>query len=52
MVGGYKVLLASEAPRIASEFRGRIHLLLTDVVMPLMNGRELSERLEPNSGRT
>jgi two-component system, cell cycle sensor histidine kinase and response regulator CckA len=45
---GYKVLLAAEAPEalhIASEFRGRIHLLLTDVVMPHMNGRELSERL-------
>jgi PAS domain S-box-containing protein len=45
---GYKVLLAaeaSEALHIASEFRGRIHLLLTDVVMPHMNGRELSERL-------
>jgi PAS domain S-box-containing protein len=45
---GYKVLLAaeaSEALHIASEFRGRIHLLLTDVVMPQLNGRELSERL-------
>lgn len=45
---GYKVLLtaeASEALHIASEFPGRIHLLLTDVVMPHMNGRELSERL-------
>jgi two-component system, cell cycle sensor histidine kinase and response regulator CckA len=45
---GYKVLLAaeaSEALHIASEFRGRIHLLLTDVVMPHMNGRELSLRL-------
>lgn len=51
VLGGYKALLASEALRIASEFRGRIHLLLTDVVMPHMNGRELSERLA-NSGRT
>lgn len=45
---GYKVLLAaeaSEALHIASEFHGRINLLLTDVVMPQMNGRELSERL-------
>jgi two-component system, cell cycle sensor histidine kinase and response regulator CckA len=36
---------ASEALHVASEFRGRIHLLLTDVVMPYMNGRELAERL-------
>jgi CheY-like chemotaxis protein len=45
---GYKVLLAAEASEaldIASEFRGRIHLLLADVDMPHMNGRELSERL-------
>jgi len=45
---GYRVLLASEgaeALHIASEFPGRIHLLLTDVVMPNMNGRELSQEL-------
>jgi hypothetical protein len=45
---GYRVLLAaeaSEALHVASEFPGRIHLLLTDVVMPHMNGRELSEQL-------
>ena len=31
--------------RVAAEHSGRIHLLLTDVVMPHMNGRELSELL-------
>jgi len=45
---GYRVLMAAEAAEalhIAAEFPARIHLLLTDVVMPHMNGRELSEEL-------
>jgi hypothetical protein len=45
---GYTVMLASQgdqALEIASRFRGRIHLLLTDVVMPGISGRQLSERL-------
>jgi CheY-like chemotaxis protein len=45
---GYRVLSAgeaSEALQVASEYHGRIHLVLTDVVMPHMNGRELSELL-------
>lgn len=45
---GYRVLLAaeaSEALNVADEFTGKIHMLLTDVVMPHMNGRELSELL-------
>jgi PAS domain S-box-containing protein len=45
---GYQVLEASdgrEALRVASLHPGRIHLLLTDVVMPQMGGREVAQRL-------
>jgi signal transduction histidine kinase len=45
---GYNVLpcaSADEALRTFGEYRGRIELLVTDVVMPRMNGRELSARI-------
>jgi PAS domain S-box-containing protein len=47
---GYKVLLAEnpkEALKIASQHSGPIHLLLTDVVMPGMDGLQLSKQLRP-----
>ena len=35
-----------ESNLLAANYKGEINLLITDVVMPEMNGRELSERLE------
>jgi PAS domain S-box-containing protein len=46
---GYRVLLAcegGEALRISGEHAGPIDLLITDVVMPGMGGREVASRLE------
>ncbi len=45
---GYHVMRAESgksALRIAREYSGEIHLLLTDVVMPEMGGRMLSEKM-------
>jgi two-component system cell cycle sensor histidine kinase/response regulator CckA len=45
---GYRVLEASngrDALEIASKYQGTIHLLLTDYIMPGMNGRALAEKL-------
>jgi PAS domain S-box-containing protein len=52
---GYTVLEAGhpeDALRLAGEHTGPIHLLLTDVVMPGMSGRELAERLLPSHPET
>jgi hypothetical protein len=45
---GYQVLEAaegSEALRVAEDHSGPIHLLLTDVIMPHMTGKELAGHL-------
>jgi PAS domain S-box-containing protein len=45
---GYEVIVARDpqhAEVIASKFRGEIHVLLTDVVMPGTSGRELAARI-------
>jgi len=45
---GYRVLAArtpGEAMQWAREHAGQIHLLMTDVVMPEMNGRDLAKNL-------
>jgi CheY-like chemotaxis protein len=47
---GYTVLEAAqgeEALRLSGQHEGLIHLMVTDMVMPEMNGRELAERLKP-----
>jgi CheY-like chemotaxis protein len=47
-MSGYTVLEArhgAEALEVSNRHAGTIHLLVTDVVMPQMSGRELSQRL-------
>ncbi len=46
---GYRVFAAdspSEAVRFAQKHAGQIHLLMTDVVMPEMNGRDLAKKIK------
>jgi PAS domain S-box-containing protein len=48
---GYSVLDAADgtaAIRLSHAHKGPIHLLLTDVIMPGMNGRELANQISPN----
>ena len=45
---GYTVLVAATGPdaeRVAGQHAGPIHLLLTDVVLPGLDGRQVAERL-------
>jgi signal transduction histidine kinase len=45
---GYQVITAASGPEalaIAAEWSGEIHLLVTDVVMPQMLGKEVAERM-------
>jgi signal transduction histidine kinase/CheY-like chemotaxis protein len=47
---GYKVLIANdgeEALQMAAAYPDPIHLLITDLVMPNIGGRELAQRLTP-----
>ncbi|MGH7230366.1 MAG: ATP-binding protein [Nitrospiraceae bacterium] len=49
-ISGYTVCEASngmDGLSVAKRVRGPIHLLVTDVVMPGMSGREVAERLAP-----
>ena len=50
---GYKVMDTAdplEARRLSESYRGMIHLLITDVVMPRVSGRELAEELRTQRG--
>jgi PAS domain S-box-containing protein len=52
---GYTVLRAQngqEALEIAQRYKGLIHLVITDVVMPELGGRELAEKLKRLRPRT
>ena len=52
---GYRVLQAGEgieALQVARAHTGPLHLVLTDVVMPGMNGRELGQRMSEERPET
>ena len=52
---GYRVLQAGEgieALQLARAHTGPLHLVLTDVVMPGMNGRELGQRMSEERPET
>lgn len=45
---GYRVLLAADAPqaiRLFEQEKGHVHLILTDVVMPTMSGRDMIKQM-------
>ena len=51
---GYNVMCAVdgiEALQKAKDYDGQIHLLITDVIMPHMNGQELAEQLTRGAAR-
>jgi CheY-like chemotaxis protein len=49
---GYQVLEAEDgeqALRVVEQHLGGIHVLLTDIMMPGINGEELADRLAPST---
>jgi PAS domain S-box-containing protein len=45
---GYTVITAGNGPEalnVAKSYKGLIHLLITDIIMPEMNGQQLAERV-------
>jgi two-component system cell cycle sensor histidine kinase/response regulator CckA len=51
---GHNVICAAdglEARKVAGNFDGTIHLLVTDVIMPHMNGHELAGKLSTSARR-
>jgi PAS domain S-box-containing protein len=47
--GGYTVLVAeggAQALQLAEEYSGSIHLIVTDVIMPGVTGRQVAERIK------
>jgi PAS domain S-box-containing protein len=52
---GYSVVAAKstkEAEQLSEKYTGRIHLLLTDIIMPGTSGRELARRITARHPRT